>query len=69
VLSRDLLVEVDHPKAGKIKQIGTVIKYSETPCELQSPPPILGQYTQEILKEVVGYDEEKIKELKESGSI
>jgi len=69
VLSRDMLVEVKHPKAGKIKQIGTVIKYSETPCELQTPPPILGQHTQEILKEIVGYNDEKIKGLKETRAI
>jgi len=69
VLSRKMLVSVEHPKAGEVKQIGTVIKYDQNPCEIQSPPPVLGQHTKEVLENLVGYDEEKIEGLRESGAI
>jgi formyl-CoA transferase/CoA:oxalate CoA-transferase len=69
VLSRGMLVEMEHKKAGVIKQIGPVLKYSETPCKLQSPPPLLGQHTSEVLQEIAGYSEEEIEKLREIGAI
>jgi len=40
VLHRRMLVEIDHPTEGKIKQIGIPIKFSETPGEIRTPPPL-----------------------------
>ncbi|MGD2201076.1 MAG: CaiB/BaiF CoA-transferase family protein [Candidatus Bathyarchaeota archaeon] len=69
VLHRRMLVEMKHPKAGKIKQVGPVIKFSETPCELVLPPPILGAHTEAVLKEYAGYSTDEIEELRKAGAI
>ncbi len=69
VLHRDMLLEFDHPEMGNVKQIGTPMKFSRTPCVLDSYPPFLGEHTVEILKEIIGYSDSRILDLKESGVI
>jgi len=68
VLSQEMLLEVGHSKAGKIKMIGFPVKISRTPCKISLAPPHLGQHTQVILKEL-NFSEEEIKELKQGGII
>jgi crotonobetainyl-CoA:carnitine CoA-transferase CaiB-like acyl-CoA transferase len=69
VLERGMLREVDHPKAGKIKQVGPVLKMSGSPCVMGGPPPTLGQHTERVLKELAGYSEDEIRELRKKGAI
>ena len=69
VRHREMLIEMDHPEAGKIKQIAPPIRMSETPCVVNSPPPVLGQHTLRILRELAGYSDEDIKLLRENGAI
>ena len=69
VLKRGMLREVDHPKAGKIKQVGPVLKMSGSPCVMGGPPPTLGQHTESVLKELAGYSEDEIRELRKKGAI
>ncbi|MEM3360053.1 MAG: CaiB/BaiF CoA-transferase family protein [Candidatus Bathyarchaeia archaeon] len=69
VLHRKMLVEIEHPKAGTIKQIGIPMKFSETPGEIRTAPPLLGQHTDEILKNLLGYSEEEINQLRKEGVI
>ena len=64
VQAREMIVEVEHPVAGKLKMPGTPIKMSETQGNVRTPAPLLGQHTDEILKELLGYSEEKIQELR-----
>jgi crotonobetainyl-CoA:carnitine CoA-transferase CaiB-like acyl-CoA transferase len=69
VLHRGMLVEMRHPEAGKIKQIGPVIKFSGTPCVVESPPPLLGEHTEEVLRNVAGYSDEGLGRLRKAEAI
>jgi crotonobetainyl-CoA:carnitine CoA-transferase CaiB-like acyl-CoA transferase len=63
---RNMLIEMDHPSAGKIKQIGTPFKFSKSGVGLSTPPPMLSEHTHDILEEL-GYTDEEIDELKDRG--
>jgi CoA:oxalate CoA-transferase len=64
VLAREMIMEIDHPVEGKLKVPGIPIKLSETPGDIRMTSPLLGQHTEEILKELLNYDDAKIEELK-----
>jgi crotonobetainyl-CoA:carnitine CoA-transferase CaiB-like acyl-CoA transferase len=49
IIARDMIVPLDHPTAGPIRVTGVPIKLSETPGEVHSAPPTLGQHTAEVL--------------------
>ena len=65
VLTRQMLLRLDHPKAGRINQIGIPMKFSETEPQIRFPPPLLGQQTDEILLDLLHYDPRRIAELRE----
>lgn len=69
VLAREMMVEVEHPVAGKFKMPGIPIKLSETPGEVESPSPLLGQHTEEILNELLGLSKEDVAKLKAEGAL
>lgn len=52
VLHREMVVEIDHPKAGKIKVTGIPVKLSDTPGEIKYPPPLLGEHNEEVLRDL-----------------
>ena len=62
---REMFVEVDHPKFGKIRQVGVSVKLSETPGKIRSTGPLPGKHTDTILREL-GYDEGEIEKLRVS---
>ena len=64
VVARDMILEIDHPVSGKLKVPGIPIKLSDTPGDIRMTSPLLGQHTEEILKELLNYDDVKIEELK-----
>ncbi len=68
VRARDMLVELEHPVAGKIKNIGIPVKLSLTPGQIRRPAPLLGQHTDEILV-WLGLDPSEIARLRKSGII
>jgi len=68
-LHREMVVEVDHPKIGRLKQLGIPIKYAKTTLKVEHPPPMLGQHTEEVLMNLLGYKKEEILELKKRGVI
>ncbi|MGW8180954.1 MAG: CaiB/BaiF CoA transferase family protein [bacterium] len=68
VQHRNMLVTMEHPKAGTIKQIGTPFKFSVSSTDLSLYPPELSEHTDEVLGEL-GYSESEIKALREKGII
>jgi formyl-CoA transferase len=69
VLHRSMLAEVPHPTIGMLRLAGVPIKYSETPASIRRPPPLLGEHTDQILAEVLGYPSEQIDALRRQGAI
>jgi crotonobetainyl-CoA:carnitine CoA-transferase CaiB-like acyl-CoA transferase len=64
VLARRMVIEVDDPRAGPQRQIGFPLKFSNTPSEIRTPAPDLGQHTDEVLVRELGYSREAIAELR-----
>lgn len=69
VIHREMIQEVEHPTVGKIKLIGPAVKYSETPTAIRTPPPLLGQHTREVLKDVCEFDQDEIEDLIKKGIV
>jgi len=67
VIAREMIVEQDHPTAGKIRVVGVPVKLSETPGKVRTPAPLLGENTVEILSGL-GYGDE-LESLKRDGVI
>jgi crotonobetainyl-CoA:carnitine CoA-transferase CaiB-like acyl-CoA transferase len=68
VRAREMLVELDHPIAGTIKNIGIPVKLSRTPGRIRRPAPLLGQHTEEVLS-WLGLDQAQIGKLRAAGAI
>ncbi|MDQ0272201.1 formyl-CoA transferase [Cytobacillus purgationiresistens] len=66
--ARDMIQEVEHPVIGKMEMIGIPTKFSETPGTIKSSAPLLGQNTDEVLKEL-GYDKKSIIAMNDLGEI
>ncbi|MBI68409.1 MAG: acyl-CoA transferase [Chloroflexi bacterium] len=61
VLSRNMIVSIEHPEGGSYKATGNPFKMSNSENEIFNPPPTLGQHTEQILAEVLNYSPEQIK--------
>jgi formyl-CoA transferase len=64
VLHRDMVMEIEHPTAGKVRMAGIPVKFSVTPASLRLPPPLLGEHNEAILSNWLGMSAEAIDELK-----
>jgi CoA:oxalate CoA-transferase len=69
VLAREMVVDMDVPEAGPTKLTGIPIKLSDTPGAINTPPPSLGQHTDEILESHFGLDESACQLLRNEGII
>ena len=63
VIANDMVVEVNHSLAGKVRMAGPMIQMSETPLEARSASPALGEHTDQIML-ALGYSEEEITDLR-----
>ncbi|KAK6586174.1 hypothetical protein PZA11_001231 [Diplocarpon coronariae] len=66
VLARDMVKEMNHEACGPIKMVNTPVKYSESRPSIRSVPPMLGQHTNEVLRDL-GLSEGEIEALKAKG--
>ena len=65
IREREMMIEVDHPTLGRNLQQGFPIKLSDTPANVDTPSPLLGQHT----KEVLGLNDELYEQYKAEGII
>jgi len=68
VLHREMVVEVDHPRAGRVRVNGVPVKFSETPGAVRTPPPVLGEHTAAILSEL-GCSDAQVNTLRKAGVV
>jgi len=69
VKHRDTVRYLDHPTAGKVPTVANPIKFSKTPIAGETAPPMLGQHSDEILRNVADLSDEQVARLREAGII
>src|SRR5436190_4244395 len=69
VAARNAFVECTHPVAGTIRMVGPPVRMSETPGSVRAPAPLLGEHTDEVLRDRLGLSETEIESLRRSGAI
>ena len=69
VVARGALVDCNHPVAGTVRVVGPPARLSETPADIRMPAPLLGQHTEEVLRERLALDEREIARLRGVGAI
>jgi crotonobetainyl-CoA:carnitine CoA-transferase CaiB-like acyl-CoA transferase len=68
-VARGLKLELPHPRAGKVSLVRSPMRFSATPLEHRLPPPLLGEHTDEVLREVLGRSDAQIAQLRAEGAI
>ena len=69
VIANDLIAELSHSEWGRVKQTGMLTKFSATPGKIDRAAPMLGEHTDEILREYLGYSPDRIATLRIAGII
>ena len=68
VRANHMLLEMEHPKAGKVRATGNPMRLSKGRTH-HDPPPLLGQHSDEVLAELLGYPAEEIRRLRDAGVV
>ena len=68
VLHRQMVIEIEHPTLGRVKQVGIAPKLSDTPGKVRSLSPLLGEHADEVLLGL-GYGQEEIGRLRQEGVV
>jgi formyl-CoA transferase/CoA:oxalate CoA-transferase len=68
VKARGSLVEVEHPRLGKVRVAGPAARLSETPAQVRSASPLLGQHTDEVMRDVLGLQQAEVDALRAQGA-
>lgn len=67
--AREMVVEMNHEYCGRIKVVNSPMKFSESMPSIRMPPPILGQHTDEVLREHLGLSTMDVEALREQGVV
>ena len=68
-VARGLKIELDHPLAGKVSLVRSPMRFSATPIEHKTPPPLLGQHTEEVLRGLLKLGDAEIARLRAGGVV
>ena len=69
VIARELRLDVPHPTEGSVPLLASPLNIPTSPSSVRLPPPTLGQHTDEILTELLGYDEAALRDLQTEGVV
>ena len=69
VKSRNSIVEIDHPRAGKVRVVGVPVRLSATPGSIREPAPAPGEHTAAVLRDLLGLGAEEIEALRSAGAL
>ena len=69
VQARDMIACLEHAKAGLMRLVGTPLKFSETPGDIRTPPPVLGEHTDGVLTRDLGLTSAQVAELRGQGVV
>jgi formyl-CoA transferase len=69
VVARGMRIDLPHPAGAQVKLVGSPMKMSATPPQYDMPPPLLGQHTEEVLRELLGLDDQQTENLRGKGVI
>jgi crotonobetainyl-CoA:carnitine CoA-transferase CaiB-like acyl-CoA transferase len=69
VVANDLIAELPHSQWGRVQQTGMLTKFAATPGTIDRAAPMLGEHTDEILREYLGYSADKIAALRAAGIV
>ena len=64
-----MVKEIEHPTCGPMKLVNTPVKYSFSEPSIRTPPPVLGQHTDEILGSILGMSDAEIHSLRKEGVV
>lgn len=64
VQSREMVIDVPHSNAGFVRMIASPLKIPTSPPVVRLPPPLLGEHTEQILHEMLGFEEKQVQELR-----
>ena len=68
VAARGLVVDIEHPVLGTIRQVGPPFDLKVTPATVRTPPPLLGEHSDAVLTEL-GFDPSDIERLRDAGAV
>jgi crotonobetainyl-CoA:carnitine CoA-transferase CaiB-like acyl-CoA transferase len=69
VAAREMIATLEHPIAGPLKLLGTPLRLSDTPGAIRTPPPMLGQHTEAVLTNDLGFTSEQVAALRAKGVV
>jgi len=69
VKARGSIVDIDHPRAGKLRAVGVPVRLSATPGSIRAPSPALGEHTATVLSELLGLGTAEIDALRAAGAL
>lgn len=64
ITANDYVVAYDDPRFGRIRNLGSAIQFEETPANVTAPSPALGEHSEEILIDLLGYSEQDVQQFK-----